>query len=772
MGNLIAKLNIANFRKAIRYCKKNGFTSMYYAAKERALKSPYDDYTYCDLEETEVERQKKDTFTNNYKISILVPAYETKETYLEAMIQSVLVQTYENWELIIADASASDHVKKIVSTYEDARICYLYLGENKGISENSNAGLQHATGDYIGLLDHDDELTKDALYEVVNVLNQNDNIAFLYSDEDKMDENSNQFFDPHIKKEFDLDLLLSNNYICHFLVAKSTLIKKIGFRKIVDGAQDFDLVLRMVNELMGNITNMLEAIDSTRSIREQIAYIPKILYHWRCHSASTAANPASKMYAYESGKQAIEHFLSLRKWNAVVEHSKHLGFYHVSYLDSNGKKSLDAIFSQRPEVLLLCGNIIEKNRVVNGPKDKDGNPLFFHLNRKFSGYMNRKDLRQQVYEVDMRCIKRNPELPYINEKQLWGMNRIGFALIYEPQMEEKGTSGINYFQSLYSNNKVTVVIPNFNGIKYIKNCLASLEEQEWRFFRTVVVDNNSTDGSQELIKEQFPHVRLIELKENTGFANAVNVGIQQCKDEYVILLNNDTTVEKDFIKQMVVAMHENKTWFSASSKMVTMADSSIIDDAGDYYNAFGWAYGKGKGKPSANYTKNKNIFASCAGAAIYRRYVFIEIGYFDDNHFAYLEDIDIGYRSRIYGYENGFVANAICHHEGSASSGSRYNEFKISLSSKNSVYLIYKNMPLLQFIINLPFLCIGFLIKTIFFIKKKHGIIYLKGLCRGVGFCFTKEAKVHKVRFRIWNIKHYIQIQIQLWINIFRMFTH
>lgn len=312
--------------------------------------------------------------------------------------------------------------------------------------------------------------------------------------------------------------------------------------------------------------------------------------------------------------------------------------------------------------------------------------------------------------------------------------------------------------------KTTVVIPNYNGAAYLRECLLSLSQQKGISFETIVVDNGSEDGSRQLVMEEFPEVKLICMGENTGFCRAVNTGIENAVTPYVILLNNDTKADKYYVARMTHAIEQDKRIFSVSAKMLSMKDSDKIDDAGDYYCALGWAYARGKGKSAAKYNSQKEIFAACGGAAIYRRRIFEEIGRFDNNHFAYLEDIDIGYRAKIYGYKNIYSPEGIVYHEGSGYSGSRYNAFKVSLSSKNSIYLIAKNMPLAQILINLPLLTAGFIIKTAFFLKKGLGREYVRGLWQGIRFCFTKEAAQHKVKFQIRHMGNYCKIQWKLWI--------
>lgn len=314
----------------------------------------------------------------------------------------------------------------------------------------------------------------------------------------------------------------------------------------------------------------------------------------------------------------------------------------------------------------------------------------------------------------------------------------------------------------------SVVIPNYNGIRYLKNCLLSLQKCEGEDFEVIVVDNGSTDGSDLLPDSLKLNVRLIKLNENTGFAHAVNVGIREAKGEYVILLNNDTEVESGFVLKLTEALKKNRKAFSASAMMVDMNNREVLDGAGDYYCALGWAFAYGKGKKTEECDKGRKIFSSCAGACIYDKAKLEITGLFDELHFAYLEDVDLGYRARIAGFDNIYEPAAVVYHAGSGFSGSRYNEFKIKLSSRNSVYLILKNMPILQLIINLPFIVFGYLIKTLFFVLKGYGKVYLKGLLDGFKLYFSKEGHKNKVRFKLSNLKNYFIIEMELLVNIFR----
>lgn len=314
--------------------------------------------------------------------------------------------------------------------------------------------------------------------------------------------------------------------------------------------------------------------------------------------------------------------------------------------------------------------------------------------------------------------------------------------------------------------EVSVVIPNYNGLAYLEGVLSSLECQSMKNFEVILVDNGSTDGSCAFVAAQYSWVHIIELSENFGFSRAVNEGIKAARAPYVLLLNNDTEVEPDFLKEMTEGLQRHKKAFSCQAKMIQFHDREKMDDGGNYYCALGWAFAGGKGKATERYDKEKKIFSSCAGAAIYRKKIFEKIGYFDDEHFAYLEDLDVGYRARIYGYENWYIPGAVVYHVGSGTSGSRYNQFKIRYSSRNNIYMIYKNMPLLQMILNLPFLLVGFGMKILFFCLKGYGREYLAGIKNG----FQLSVKGRKVPFSLKHFPAYCKIQWELWVNIFRRF--
>lgn len=408
MGNKIFKT--ANLRKTVNYLKKNGLRHTWYAAKERIGEEKKSFYVYREPSGEELAAQQAGTMDYSELFSIIVPAYETKETFLRELIDSVRRQSYQNWELIIADAGSSDGVEKAVAQIleetGERRIKYSRLAENKGISCNTNEGIVQASGDYIALLDHDDWLTPDALYHMASAVHRSRQRGIapvlLYSDEDKYDNNEGYFFAPNIKEKFNFDLILSNNYICHFMAVEAAVMKNLLLRQEYDGAQDYDLVLRVVGGLCEQMPKS--------QIETSIIHIPRVLYHWRCHVDSTAENTASKSYAYEAGRAALADFCKGQGWPAEVEHSLHLGFYEINYQPD--------ILTVREDVGILGGRILDRHKCIcGGAMDDTGRCLYAGLHREYSGgSTHRAVLKQDAAAVDVRCMRIRPELRDVFEQ--------------------------------------------------------------------------------------------------------------------------------------------------------------------------------------------------------------------------------------------------------------------------------------------------------------------------------------------------------------------
>ena len=303
--------------------------------------------------------------------------------------------------------------------------------------------------------------------------------------------------------------------------------------------------------------------------------------------------------------------------------------------------------------------------------------------------------------------------------------------------------------------KISIIIPNFNGKQFLKICFDSILNQNYSSYEIIIVDNGSSDGSVQYINEKYPEFTLIQNKENLGFAAAVNQGIKASNADYVFVLNNDVELEPDSISNLLKCIEKDENIFAVSSKMIQYNDRSKMDDAGDEYTILGWTRKVGDGKSPDLYTAEREIFSACAGAALYRKSILDELGYFDENFFAYMEDVDISYRARIKGYKCVYCPEAVVYHFGSGTSGSRYNEFKIRLAARNNVYVPYKNMPLPQLVLNGIFLLAGYFIKYIFFSRKGQGSIYLNGLKEG----FNSLGKLEKTEYENRNIINYLKVE-------------
>ena len=298
----------------------------------------------------ELEMQTKTKFRKRPKISIVVPLYNTDTEFFRELLYSIHCQTYSNWELCLADGS-NEPLEEIISmTKNDKRIKYKFLGENKGISENTNKALELATGDYISLLDHDDMLDISALYEVVKVINENNDVEFIYSDEDKFYFIDTPRYSPHFKPDFAPDTLRSNNYICHFSVFKKSLLEEIGgFNTEYNGAQDFDIILRATEKA------------------KKVIHIPKILYNWRVHKGSTSMDTEAKPYAIEAGRKAVEAHLKRIGLKGIVSNGIHPGTYMVDYdVIGNPKVSIIIPNKDGKDVLKTCiDSVLEKTTYQN-----------------------------------------------------------------------------------------------------------------------------------------------------------------------------------------------------------------------------------------------------------------------------------------------------------------------------------------------------------------------------------------------------------------------
>lgn len=354
--SLVLNLNFNTFGKTLRYLKRYGIGKTLLRLRQGYNPSSEYDVWFKDhrVSEQELEAQKNTDFSYKPKISLLVPTFNTPESLLREMMDTVIRQSYGNWELCIADGSSdSGKTREIIRSYaeNDSRIKVVYLDRNYGISENTNKALELATGEYTAMYDHDDFLELNALFEVVRILNQKD-YDIVYTDEDKFSMETGKFEDPNLKPDFSIDLLRSHNYITHLFVVKTDILRAVGgFHKDFDGSQDYDAILRCIEKT------------------DRIYHLPKILYHWRMHKGSTAADPESKMYCYEAGRKAIlEHLERCGIQGTVSMIGKpYYGLYHVQYA-TPGEPLVSIIIPnyENRDVLKRCvDSLYEKNSYQN-----------------------------------------------------------------------------------------------------------------------------------------------------------------------------------------------------------------------------------------------------------------------------------------------------------------------------------------------------------------------------------------------------------------------
>ena len=309
--------------------------------------------------------------------------------------------------------------------------------------------------------------------------------------------------------------------------------------------------------------------------------------------------------------------------------------------------------------------------------------------------------------------------------------------------------------------KATIVIPNINGKGWLKDSIESVYAQTEQSFRLIVVDNGSTDESLEQARSYCSreNFTLIENGTNTGFSHAVNQGIALADSEYVVLFNNDAFAEPDWLAQLIRTAETDPKIFAVQSLMIRHFDRELADDAGDYVTWMGFACKTGDGRRASRYTRQKRIFSACGGAALYRKRILDEIGNFDENFFAYFEDVDLSWRANNAGYKNVICPAAKCYHICGASTGAvRYNAFKSRQSGRNSILLPLKNEPLLMLILNFIPLSVGYLLKCYKFHKQGFGKAWDEGMHEA--FALLKSGNLGKRPFRLRDLPNYILMEL------------
>lgn len=390
INKIVNSFNSATIKNAYNFLKKHGIKEFIKKIKNK-LNATNNEYQYLEwynLTKVSDEEIKSELNSNSLtfrpKFSLIIPIFDTEDKFLYLLFKSILNQSYQNFEICVADATnyttnknnPRNFFDNLINkntydinkyNYDYKNIHIKYLSENKSIADNTNAAISMATGDYIVLIDHDDELTQDALYEVAKAIDSNINIEFIYSDEDKVDKFDDYYFDPNFKSDFNLDMLLSVNYICHLSVVKKDLLdellKQDGNYELpkFNGAQDYNLFLRIVNYIIN------KSYKDGRYDVNSIYHIRKVLYHWRWHEKSTAKNFSSKLYAFDNGAKAVEDFYKNTKINFPkidrVEKGYDYGIYHTIYSKDYAEPLISIIIPTKDHVDDLDLTI---NSVING----------------------------------------------------------------------------------------------------------------------------------------------------------------------------------------------------------------------------------------------------------------------------------------------------------------------------------------------------------------------------------------------------------------------
>ena len=295
---------------------------------------------------------------------------------------------------------------------------------------------------------------------------------------------------------------------------------------------------------------------------------------------------------------------------------------------------------------------------------------------------------------------------------------------------------------------VTVVVPNWNGRRFLDLCLASLRDQSFRDFETIVVDNGSEDGSLGLVAETFPEVETISLGENRGFAAAVNAGIEASTTEFVALLNNDTEQDRCWLEALVRAANDHPESGLFASKLVDFHDRRVLDGAGDAMRLSGLPYRLGHGEVDrGQFDESGYVFGACAAAALYRKSLFEEVGLFDEDFVSYCEDGDLSFRAQLAGHRCFYVPDAVVYHMGSASTGGKRSPTATRLGTRNSLGLLIKNLPLSAVPHILPFFVLGQLARLVTAVLTGTLLAHLKGLAgawRHLPLMRQKRAEIQK----------------------------
>ena len=442
------------FIKTKSYLKRYGALNLLRKVTEKASRGfdVSEEFSCENLTDEELLKQRNYKFLYSPVISIVMPVYNPDDRYFRQTLNSIKNQSYENWQLCIGDAGNNKKNKILEEIFgNDDRVKYLDIPVNYGISGNSNKALELATGEYIGLMDHDDILTSDALFMVVSKINEGYDI--VYTDEDKTDENLNRYFSVYRKPDFNLNLFLSNNYMCHFTVISKKIISEAGnFRSEYDGAQDYDLFLRCIEKT------------------DRIGHVNKVLYHWRTVGSSTSGNPFNKEYAFDAGKRALQDYILRNNIKGVkVAQMEDPGYYRIR-CGRKGNLSLSmvvngAITNEDSDYYLVLD---ENMKISSSDIDKMLKRAYF----TGADIVVPKIIRNGRYEYNGRAYTGNGYTPSLKGKREWykGQSNLGILNMDVNIVPVKGILIRKKLYDKYINHKGRYICNlkgSFKGVKMV-----------------------------------------------------------------------------------------------------------------------------------------------------------------------------------------------------------------------------------------------------------------------------------------------------------------
>lgn len=442
------------FTKTKSYLKRYGALNLIRKVTEKASRGfdISEEFTCENLTDEELLKQRNYKFLHSPVISIVMPVYDPDDRYFRQTLNSIKNQSYENWQLCIGDAGNNKKNKILEEVFgNDDRVKYLDIPVNYGISGNSNKALELATGGYIGLMDHDDILTSDALFMIVSKLNKGYDI--VYTDEDKTDENLNRYFSAYRKPDFNLNLLLSNNYMCHFTVISKKIIEEAGnFRSEYDGAQDYDLFLRCIEKT------------------DKIGHVNKVLYHWRTVGGSTSGNPFNKEYAFDAGKRALQDYILRNDIKGVkVAQMEDPGYYRIR-CGRKGKLSLCMVVDG-----VITNETCDYYLVLDGKMKISSSDIDKMLKRAYftgADIVVPKIVRNGRYEYNGRAYTGNGYTPSLKGKREWykGQSNLGVLNMDVNIVPVKGILIRKKLYDKYINHKGRYICNlkgSFKGVKMV-----------------------------------------------------------------------------------------------------------------------------------------------------------------------------------------------------------------------------------------------------------------------------------------------------------------